>query len=356
MRIAQIAPVVERVPPKKYGGTERIVYHLTEELVRRGHDVTLFASGDSITSARLVASSPRALREARVADIYGPNIWTLLNIGRAYAMQDEFDVIHDHTMPLSLPAANIARTPVVGTNHGGVTEATRDLFVNLVRPSIVSISRSQVDMLPGINHAGVVYNGLPLSHYPFARTHKGYLLFVGRICLEKGTHFAVQVARALGKKLIIAGKVDTVDEAYFHEYVEPYLTGNIQWVGEVDEEERNRLMRDAECLLHPVTWMEPFGLVLIEAAACGCPVIAFNKGSIPEVVVDGGTGFVVNDMAEMVAAVRRVGSIDRAVCREHVLANFTAERMTDGYEAVYRRLIADRKEGIRTFTSPIYAK
>jgi glycosyltransferase involved in cell wall biosynthesis len=274
-------------------------------------------------------------------------------------MQEEFDIIHDHTMPLSLPVANIARVPVVGTNHGGVTEATRDLFVQLSRPYIVSISRSQVETLPDVNHAGVVYNGLPLAHYPFAKDHKGYLLFVGRICEEKGTHYAIQVARELGMPLIIAGKVDAVDEVYFRELVKPHLTGTIEWVGEVDERARNKLMCEAECMLQPVTWMEPFGLVLIEAAACGCPVIAFDRGSIPEVVVDGATGFVVKTIAQMKKAVTRVASIDREVCRTHALTNFSDVRMADGYERVYERILAQHASARRPhafITEPVFMK
>lgn len=340
MRIAQIAPIVERVPPKKYGGTERVVHALTEELVRRGHDVTLFASGDSVTSAKLVYVYPRSLREARVKDLYGINNWTLLNIGLAYDQEDEFDVIHDHLAPHSLPVANVASTPVVMTMHGAFNAENRKMFQMLKNPNIVTISEAQVYPVPNINHAGTVYNGLPMAHYPFGAEAEDFLLYVGRISLEKGVHFAIDVAQQLDKALIIAAKLDKSDQTYFREYVEPRLSDRIRWIGEVDEDERNKLMSKALCFLHPVTWREPFGLTLIEAMACGAPVVAFNQGSIPEIVKTGVTGYVVHDIEAMIDAVDNIKAIDRKACREHALTNFSVEKMADGYEAVYRKVIA----------------
>lgn len=340
MRIAQIAPLAERVPPKKYGGTERVVYALTEELVRRGHDVTLFASGDSITSGNLEAVYPRSLREARLKDIYGANTWSLLNFGSAYARQDDFDIIHDHMLPLTLPTAHIARTPVVGTMHAHFSSENRRLFQALKNPWIVTISESQMYPVPNLNHAGTVYNGLNMEHYPFSAEHDDYLLYVGRFSIEKGVHFAVQTALELDQRLILAAKLEKSSEPYFREYIEPYLSDRIQWVGEVDEEERNKLMSRAKCFLHPVIWREPFGLTLIEAMACGCPVIAFNRGSIPELVRTGVTGYVVQDTVAMVDAVDNIHAIDRAACREHALENFNVARMTDGYEAVYQKILS----------------
>ncbi|HEX8993862.1 MAG TPA: glycosyltransferase, partial [Candidatus Paceibacterota bacterium] len=195
MRIAQIAPIIERVPPKRYGGTERVVSALTEELVKRGHDVTLFASGDSKTAAKLEAVFPRGLREARLKDPYGLNNFTLLNYGRAYSFQDQFDIIHDHIFPLSLPTANLATTPVVATMHGPFTVENRRLFQTLRNPGIVTISKAQAFPAPNINHIGTVYNGLALDHYPFGDTAEDYLLFVGRISMEKGVHTAIEVAQ-----------------------------------------------------------------------------------------------------------------------------------------------------------------
>ncbi len=339
VKIAQVAPIVERVPPKKYGGTERLVHALTEELVRRGHEVTLFASGDSVTSARLESVYPRGIREAKMKDIYGLNPWTLLNLGLAYEMQDEFDIIHDHLAPISLPIANIATTPVVMTMHAAFNAETRKLFQTLQKPYIVTISEAQMYSLPSLNHAGTVHNGLSMAHYPFGEKMGDYLLYVGRISREKGVHVAVEVAQYLDLPLILAAKVDPHDQVYFREYIEPRLSDRIKWVGEVDEEERNKLMAGARCFLHPVMWREPFGLTLIEAMACGCPVVAFDKGSIPEVIETGVTGYVVQDLDTMIEAVENIAVIDRAVCRERALTNFSVEKMADGYEAVYKKIL-----------------
>lgn len=342
MRIAQIAPIVERVPPKRYGGTERVVWALTEELVRRGHEVTLFASGDSQTTAKLESVYPRALREARLKDLYGLNYFTLLNIGMAYQMQDSFDIIHDHLMPHSLPTANLATTAVLATMHGPFTGENKRLFQTLRNPGIVTISNSQAYPAPNIHHLGTVYNGLPLEHYPFSETSEDYLLFVGRISMEKGVHLAVEAAQLLDMRLIIAAKLESVDRAYFKEYVEPGLSDRIEWIGEVDEERRNELMSKALCFLHPVTWREPFGLTLIEAMACGCPVVAMNHGSIPEIVQNGITGYVVEDVEGMISAVEGIRNIDRAACRAHALTNFNAEKMADGYEEMYVKMITEK--------------
>jgi glycosyltransferase involved in cell wall biosynthesis len=351
MRIAQIAPIVERVPPKRYGGTERVVSALTEELVKRGHDVTLFASGDSQTSATLMSVYPRALREARLKDLYGLNYLTLLNFGMAYHLQDTFDIIHDHVMPLSLPTANLATTPVIGTMHGPFTGENRKLFQTLRTPAIVSISNAQAFPAPNIQYLGTVYNGLPLANFPFGDVGEDYLLFVGRISIEKGVHLAIEVAQQLDMRLIIAAKLETVDVPYFKEYVEPWLSERIQWVGEVDETERNALMCKALCFLHPVTWREPFGLTLIEAMACGCPVVAMNRGSIPEIIQNGITGYVVEDVEGMISAVEGIGNISREICREHVLTNFSVEKMTDGYEEMYERVLAETPKK-RVVTAP----
>lgn len=338
MRIAQIAPLAERVPPKRYGGTERVVHALTEELVRRGHEVTLFASGDSQTSAKLESVYPRALREAKLKDPYGANNWSLLNLGLAYELQDEFDIIHDHVMPLGLPTANLATTPVVVTMHGPFTGENRKLFQTFRNPHVVTVSEAQVYPVPGINHAGTVYNGLAMEDYVFGKEGGDYLLFVGRISIEKGVHMAIDVAQQLDMKLIIAAKLEKGDQPYFREYVEPRLSERVEWVGEVGEEERNKLMAGARCLLHPVTFREPFGLVLIEAMACGCPVVAFNRGSIAEIIDTGKTGFVVEDVEGMVDAVLAIDQIDRSACRAHALKNFSAKHMADGYEKIYKKL------------------
>jgi len=340
MKIAQIAPLIERVPPKRYGGTERVIHALTEELVKRGHEVTLFATGDSKTSAKLESVFPRSLREARLKGIYSINNWSMLNMGLAYGRQDEFDIIHDHLSPTSLPVSNIARTPVVATMHGAFTAENRRLFQKLRNAGIVTISEAQIFPAPGINHIGTVYNGLNMEDYPFGAEPEDYLLFVGRISIEKGVHHAIEVAQQLDRKLVIAAKLDAVDRPYFREYIEPWLSERIEWIGEVNEERRNELMSKAYAFLHPITWREPFGLTLIEAMACGCPVIAMNKGSIPEIIKTGVTGYVVEDVEGMIDAVLAIDKIDRAACRARALEMFNVERMADGYEAIYQRLLS----------------
>lgn len=348
MKIAQIAPIVERVPPKKYGGTERVVSALTEALVKRGHEVTLFASGDSITEARLASVYPRGMREAGLKDLYGMNYWTLLNIGSAYDRQQEYDIIHDHIVPLSLPTANIAVTPVLATMHAPFTPDNKRLFQTLRHPGIVTISDAQAHPVPGIHHIGTVYNGLPMDDYPFCYSPENYLLFVGRMSPEKGIHIAIDAAQQLDMELIIAAKLEKTDQSYFREYIEPHLSERIRWIGEVDEANRNILMSKARAFLHPVTWREPFGLTIIEAMACGCPVIAFDKGSIPEIIRNGITGYVVSDIEGMIDAIEHISTIDRHATSEYARAMFSAEKMTDAYETLYHAMTASTRAQTRT--------
>lgn len=346
MRIAQIAPVTESVPPTTYGGTERVVYTLTEELVRRGHEVTLFASGDSKTTAKLVSVVSENLRQALPDDFFRRSMWTLANIGEAYMHQDDFDIIHDHNGIFSMPSAVIAKKPVVMTLHRAFRDDNTPLYsmlANRTNPHLVSISYAQRAVLPYLNYVDNIYHGLPMEHYPFSDLPENYLLFVGRITKVKGVHTAIEVAKRLDLPLILAAKVDRVDQEYFENEVKPHLSDKIRWIGEVNEEERNKLMSKALCFLHPVTWREPFGLTLIESMACGCPVVAFGEGSIPEVIADGKTGFVVKTVNEMVAAVKNIHSINRLYTREYALKNFSNEKMTDGYEQLYESLIAENK-------------
>lgn len=343
LRIGIIAPIAERVPPKKYGGTERVIHALTEELVRRGHNITLFATGDSKTSASLSSVYPRGLREVRIKDPYGLNELPLLHIATAYKRQEEFDIIHDHISVFSIPTTQFVTTPVVITLHGPIGPNNRRLYETVNTPHYVTISKSQGIYAGNISIAATIYNGLPMEDYPFSKEHKGYLLFVGRISMEKGVHHAIDAASYLNLPLIIAAKLDMVETKYFREYIEPRLSEEqVQWIGEVDEKERNRLMSEAMCILHPVTWREPFGLTMIEAMACGCPVVAFNKGSIPEVVKNGKTGFVVNDVEEMSDAIGKIDTIDRKACREYALKNFNAKLMADRYEDLYYHLLTNQ--------------
>lgn len=342
MRIAQVASNAEAVPPEKYGGTERVVYTLTEQLVKRGHEVTLFASGDSHTSAKLIASSPVSLRKLKIRNPYSTNEWIMYNIALAYQMYKEFDIIHDHNWYLSLPAAAICKTPVLMTFHGPFSSTMQKIYKKVTKPYINSISKAQVRNTEGLNYTGNIYHGLDMAYYPFQEKPGDYFLFVGRLSPEKGPHFAIEVAQFYSTPLILAGKVDDIDKKYFKEYIEPYLSLEyVNWIGEVDETKRNELMSKAKCLLHPVQFREPFGLALIEAMACGCPVIAFNKGSIPEIVVDDTTGFVVNDVDEMIEVADKVDRIDRKKCRDYALKNFNASRMADEYEELYEKIIEE---------------
>ncbi|MGI5827779.1 MAG: glycosyltransferase family 4 protein [Patescibacteria group bacterium] len=340
MRIAQIAPLAESVPPKKYGGTERVVAALTEGLVLRGHDVTLFASGDSEAKAKLFATYPKHLREAMPKDSVRRTMATLSHLGVAYAHQEEFDIIHDHTGFYGNAFAYSAQTPTLVTMHGAFTKENIELFESLSRAYLVTISHRQRQLAPHLNHIATIYNGLNFDNYPFSDTHEGYLLYVGRISQEKGTRYTVEVARRLNMRLIIAAKLDNPkDRRYFKRYVKPYISDKIQWVGEVTEEERNKLYANALCLLHPVTWPEPFGLTLIEAMACGCPVIAFNQGSIPEIIQDRRTGYIVGNVDEMAARVKLISEISREECKNHARNNFNADRMVEAYESLYSTLL-----------------
>ncbi len=364
MRIAQIAPINESVPPPKYGGTERIVSVLTEELVKRGHEVTLFASGDSKTSAKLVSTYPRALRLDFPEPTIKKSIWALRHVGVAYSMQEEFDIIHDHTAWLGITAANISATPVVMTLHGAFTKESENLFSLLRNPNLVSISYAQRTFAPHLNYIENVYNGLAMDAYPFSAKDEGYLLYVGRFCEEKSPHFAIEVAEKLGLPLIMAAKVEGKGgQEYFDTYIKPHLSKTIRWIGEVNEEERNKLYSKALCSLHPVSWPEPFGLTLIEAMSCGCPVVAFNKGAIPEVIKNGKTGFVVENTAEMGSAVRNIQKIKREACKTYARTTFSVEKMATNYEAVYERIIVRNHLKLKRqnqanlfYKRPFYAK
>ncbi len=351
MRIAQIAPLAETVPPQKYGGTERVIYTLTQELVARGHDVTLFASGNSKTSAKLISVFPISLREAKLRNPYNASALGLLQAGYPYTMQEEFDIIHDHNGILGIATANLSQTPVVMTMHGAFNKNNKKAFQTFQNPNLVGISKAQVRHIGSINYIGNVYHGLNMEHYPFSPSHDGYLLYVGRISMEKGVHHAITVAKRLKLPLILAAKIDKLDRAYFQKFVKPHLSGSIRWIGEVDEKKRNLLMSRAMCFLHPVHFPEPFGLTLIESMACGLPVVAFDKGAIPEVVANGKSGFVTGTVGEMTDAVKHIDQIKRAECRQYALTTFSAQKMTDGYEAIYHQVVRKRFERMREETT-----
>ncbi len=350
MRIAQIAPLAIRVPPEKYGGTERVVHALTEELVKRGHEVTLFASGDSITSAKLNSVFPTSIRNSKIRPVYGFNAPLMHSISRAYVMEKEFDVIHDHVAfpgpSIGAALAEKSTTPAVLTLHGHIEPDHISTYREFRKMNIVTISQDLGRDIQDLNLAGFVHNGLPMEHYPFSAQHDGYLLWVGRICLEKGPHHAIVAAKRLNLPLILAGKIEETEagQRYYRKYVKPFLNDQIKWIGEIDETERNDLMARALVFLHPITWREPFGLTIIEANACGLPVVAFNLGAMPEIIEEGKTGFLVKNLDEMVEAIKNVDTIDRAYCRAHALTKFNAAKMAEGYEAIYKKVIDAAKK------------
>ena len=345
MKIAQIAPLAESVPPRLYGGTERVVSYLTEELVRLGHDVTLFASGDSQTGARLVACAPRALRlDPRVRD---PLPHHLLMIERVRSRAHEFDVLHFHVEHVHLPLFRPIARKCVTTLHGRLDLPDLPaLYREFADMPLVSISDAQRKPLPYANWVGTVYHGLPDPVCPFNPAPRGrYLAFLGRVSPEKGIERAIEIARRAAMPLRIAAKIDPSEEGYWRSRVAPLLSGPlVDFIGEVTEEQKPALLGNATALLFPIAWPEPFGLAMIEAMSCGTRVIAWPHGSVPEIVEHGVTGFVVGSIDEAVAAVHEAARLDRAQVRRRCEERFSAARMARDYLAVYRSLASGRKE------------
>ncbi len=340
MKIAQIAPLHESVPPRLYGGTERVVAFLTDELVRQGHEVTLFASGDSRTRARLAPVIDAALRLDRVPP--DPLSAHVLLLEQVLQRADEFDVLHFHIDYLHFPVLRRLAVPHLTTLHGRLDLPGLDRLYREYRDMpVVSISDSQRSPLPAAGWIGTVYNGLPESLLPFDPRGGDYLAFLGRMSPEKGPETAIRIAVTSGLPLRMAAKVDPVDQAYFDQRIRPWLDHpGIEFVGEIDEREKARFLGRARALLFPIDWPEPFGLVMTEAMACGTPVIAFRRGSVPEVMADGVTGFVVDSLDEAVAAVGRIGTIRRRDCRRHFEQHFSARRMARDYLALYEQVRA----------------
>lgn len=343
MRIAQVAPLWERVPPPAYGGIELVVSLLTDELVRRGHEVTLFASGDSLSLAKLESVHPQALRlDPSVKEC---NIYEMLQLSRVYEQAQEFDIIHSHMGCAALPYTRLVKTPTVHTLHGIFTSDNEKMFSHAKGQPYVSISNAQRESRLGLNCVATVYNGINIDSYSFypKPDEPPYLAFLGRISPEKGTHHAIDIAKRSGWHLKIAGKVDRVDVEYYEKEIKPHIDGKqIEYLGEANHVQKNVLMGRAFATLFPITWREPFGLVMVESMAAGTPVIAINLGSAPEVIVHGKTGFLCDTVEECVAAIDKVRTIDRRNCRDHVLNNFTVKQMADGYEAVYQQILAER--------------
>lgn len=340
MRIAQVSPLAESVPPKLYGGTERIVSYLTEELVRQGHEVTLFASGDSTTSARLHSVVDTALRfDARIKD---PHVFNLLQLDAVRERAREFDVIHFHTEYLHFPLVReLGLRNTLTTLHGRLDlPGYAEVFAEHGEVPVVSISNDQRKPLPHANWQGTVHHGLPRDVCSFeSGPRDDYLAFLGRISPEKRADRAIEIARRAGMKLRIAAKVDAADREYFEAEIEHLLAQpHVEYVGEIGERDKCGFLGQARALLFPIDWPEPFGLVMIEAMSCGTPCVAWRAGSVPEIIREGENGFIVDSIEDAVAAVRRIDTLDRARVRASFEQRFVVERMTRDYLDIYRRL------------------
>ena len=355
MRIAQIAPLAERCPPAFYGGTERVVSYLTEELVAQGHDVTLFASGDSITSAELEPCAKRALRlSPEVIDILPHH---MIMLEKVMQRAHEFDVLHFHIDLMHAPVVRAFAEKTLTTLHGRLDLPDLQPFFRVFpKLPLVSISNFQRKPLPPVNWAGTVYHGLPHDVLNFnAGSREGYLAFLGRISPEKRPDRAIEIAVKAGMKLKIAAKIDRADQDYWTNKIEPMVKAhaNVEYIGEITEREKNNFLGQAHALLFPIDWDEPFGLVMIEAMACGAPVIAYGRGSVPEVIDHGVSGFIVGNVAEAVAAVAAIETLDRDVVRETFERRFTVERMTRDYVELYRNRA---KAYARSYRPPLSAR
>jgi glycosyltransferase involved in cell wall biosynthesis len=353
MKIAQIAPLMESVPPRRYGGTERIVSHLTDELVRLGHEVTLFASADSVTAAELVSCASMALRlDGNVRD---PIPYYMLMLDRVRRLAEEFDILHFHIDQFHFPLFVQMADRTVTTLHGRQDiPDLKPLYLGFSEMPLVSISNDQRRPIAKANFAATVHHGIPTSlHTPIYNPRGGYVAFLGRISPEKRPDRAIRIARTLGIPLKIAAKVDKVDEAYFREEIAPLLGDpGVEFIGEIDERSKTKFLGEARALLFPIDWPEPFGLVMIEAMACGTPVLAFRQGSVSEVVDQGVTGAIVDTVDEAVMMLPRVMELDRRAVRRRFEERFSSTRMATDYVAVYRSLLERPSISERDTTMP----
>ena len=337
MKIAQVAPLYEAVPPALYGGTERIVSYLIEALVKHGHEVTLFASGDSNTTAELVPIVDKALRlNLSCVDPLAPHI---VQIQEVLERSREFDVIHFHTDYLHFPFSQNLRTPHLTTLHGRLDIPELQLVYDKFNQPVISISNNQREPLPQANFIGTVYHGLPADLYTRGSGNGGYLAFLGRISPEKGLDTAIEWAKAANINLKIAAKVDKADEHYFNKEIKHLLDDPlIEYIGEIDEHQKNAFLGNAAALLFPINWSEPFGMVMIEAMACGTPVIAHRRGSVPEVIDEGASGFIVSSTSEAVNIISQLKNINRQLIRKTFEKRFTSDRMCADYVNIYKKL------------------
>jgi glycosyltransferase involved in cell wall biosynthesis len=341
LKIAQVAPLYESVPPVTYGGTERVVSYLTEELVAQGHDVTLFASGDSQTSAKLVPGSPRSLRlSGNSIDHLAHHIAMLDDVMR---MAPEFDVIHFHIDYMHFPLSRYCALPSLTTLHGRLDlPDLLPVYKKFPDAPLVSISLSQRKPMPRVNWVGNISHGLPMDLLTFQPRTGDYLAFLGRISPEKRVDRAIEIARRAGMALKIAAKIDKADREYYESTIKPLMSDpNVEFIGEIGEHEKSEFLGNAYAYLFPIDWPEPFGLTMIEAMACGTPTIAFNCGSVKEVMQEGLTGFIVEDMDQAVAAVEKIATIERTACRNVFEKRYTATRMAEEYAEIYQSMVTN---------------
>ena len=355
LRIAQIAPLYESVPPKLYGGTERAIAWLCEALERRGHLVTLFASGDSTVKVALEAGFPQSLRLAGLEGL-GP-AYHLPMLSDVYDRAEEFDLIHSHLEHLGFPFAHLSAAPTVSTMHGRVDlDDFKPIYQRYADLPLISISRSQSALLPGMNWMDTIYHGLPFSSFELNPNPGKYLAFLGRLSPEKRPELAIEISRRAGVPLKIAAKVDRSNEAYFNTVIKPLLSSSmIEYVGEIGESQKQEFLGNALALLFPIDWPEPFGLVMIEALACGTPVVARPFGSVPEILRDGVTGLIEADIDGLVEAVNRVTGLSRHACREEFEARFTADIMAARYESLYYEVLRPRQVLVENLPDEVVA-
>jgi glycosyltransferase involved in cell wall biosynthesis len=340
IRIAQFAPIAERVPPKMYGGTERVVHYLTEGLVKKGHDVTLFATGNSQTNARLMWLTERGTRLDK--NLRDPSTITMLSLGTLFEkMIDEFDIIHCHVDYLAYPYASLCNKPVVFTTHGRLDLLEYSKIMQFYKDlNYVSISNAQRKPVKNINWCKTVYHGYPKNLYTYSESSKDYFLYLGRIAAEKCPDDAINFAKKAGVRLKIAAKIDPTDKLYFKEKIEPLLDHPlIEFLGEVNDTQKNELLGGAKALLNTINWPEPFGLVMIEALACGTPVISRPCGSVPEIITNNETGFLCLSDNDFINAINNIEQISRKRCREEFEKRFTVDSMVEGYEDLYYKLL-----------------
>jgi glycosyltransferase involved in cell wall biosynthesis len=340
MRIAQVSPLFERVPPPGYGGIELVVSRLTDELVRRGHEVTLFASGDSETLAHLESVIPQSTRLDPT--IKEPLVYDLLQFHRLTELAPSFDIIHCHVGIVAPPFVAMANLPAVHTLHGIFTSDNRQLYSQYRDQAFISISKAQRDPSLSLNYLGNVYNGIDPQDYPFHPHPQNppYLAFLGRLSPEKGPLEAISIAHATGLRLKMAGKVDVLNQEYYEQKIAPLIDGDqIEYLGELNHAGKVNLIGNAAVTLFPITWPEPFGLVMIESMCTGTPVLGIGLGAVPEVIANGKSGYVCPTLDEMITKLSDTLALNRQNCRDHVLSYFTVTTMVDGYEEIYRQLI-----------------